>query len=162
MKKFVSPFQGFNLFFVAHTQGVALGYPVLRFQRAAYLLALSIIFLFCGCVNSLHPYNTPSDQTLKIVSPTPQQYVLKVNDALNGLSKHYEVGSDGIVNFHVPSLPRGCAVRFLDVIKIADHRLEDVQAIELVKDGKSVRKLSLDDIAKLELDPNGIPRLKAK
>jgi len=30
---FVSPFQGSNLFLGHETQGVALGYPVMRFQR---------------------------------------------------------------------------------------------------------------------------------
>ncbi len=122
----------------------------------------TLLFTFCGCVNSLHPYNTPSEQVLKIVSPTPQGYVLRVNDALNDRYKNYQVGSDGIVNFHVPNLPRGCAVRFLGIVKIADNRPEDVRAIELVKDGKFVHKLSLNDIAKLELDSNGIARLKVK
>lgn len=136
-------------------------------KTVAALTSTSAVFsafllMFCGCVNSLHPYNTPSDQTLKIVSPTPQEYVLRVNDALNGRYKDYQVGSDSVVNFHVPSLPRGCAVRFLGVVKIADNRPEDVRAIELLKDGKSIRKLSLDDIAKLELDSNGVACVKLK
>ena len=110
----------------------------------------------------LHPYNTPSDQTLRIVSPKPQHYIVKIHDVLNDGHKTYEVGSDGVVNFHVPSLPRACSAYFLGFVKIRDNKPENLRVIELLNDGKTVRKFSLKDLAKLNRDPNGVPLLKVK
>ena len=159
VRKFVSPFQGFNLFFVAPSQGVALGFPVLRFQR---ILTFALAFTLSGCVNSLHPYNAPSDHSLKIINQVPGKYVVRVENGFGGEHKDYPVGSDGIVSFHVPSQPRGCSIRFLGIVKIAETHSEDVQAIELLKNERCVKKLSLNDIAKLKSDSDGIPRLKVK
>ena len=128
----------------------------------AVTMACTLLVLLCGCAYSLHPYNTPSVQSLKIVSNSPQRYSVRVNDKLGNEQKDYSVGSDGVVSFQVPSLPRGCAVRLFGVIKIADHQPEDVKAILLIKDQQTVRELSLNDISHLPADSNGDRQLKAK
>ena len=125
-------------------------------------MACTLVVLLCGCAYSLHPYNTPSVQSLKIVNDSPQQYIVRVDDKLGNEQKDYLVGSDGVVSFQVPSLPRGCAVRLFGVIKIADHQPEDVKAILLIKDEQTVRELSLNDISHLPADSNGVRQLKAK
>jgi hypothetical protein len=126
------------------------------------MMACSLVVLLCGCAYSLHPYNAPSVQSLKIVSDYPQRYSVRVDDKLGNKQNDYSVGSDGVVSFQVPSLPRGCAVLLFGVIKIADHQSEDVKAILLIKDRQAIRALSLNDISKLPADLNGVRQLKTK
>jgi len=99
---------------------------------------------------------------LRIVAPVPQNIVVRVDDGFGEKHKDYSVGSDGLVRFDVPSLPRGCAVRLFGAVKIADSRSEDVRAIHLMKDNKIVRKLSLNDISKLPVDAHGVRVMKVK
>jgi hypothetical protein len=115
-----------------------------------------------GCTYALHPYNTPSDQTLRVVNPTPEQYSMRVEDLCRDEHKVYPVDTNGIVSFHVPSLPRGCAVYLFGGLKVSDARSENVRAVELQKDGRTVRKLSLNDIAKLATDTNGVRQIKIR
>ena len=126
------------------------------------MLAGVLVILLCGCAYSLHPYNTPSAQSLKIIGETPQKYIIRVDDKLGNEQKDYQVGSDGVVSFQVPSLPRGCAVRLFGVIKVGDSQPEDVKAILLIKDGQTVRKLSPNDISNLPVDSTGVRALKVK
>ena len=130
-------------------------------KRAYFVVVLSVVLL-CGCTYALHPYNAPSQQTLKIVAPVPQNIIVRVDDGFGETHKDYAVSPDGLVRFDVPALPRGCAVRLFNVIKIADSRSEDVRAIHLVKDDKVVRKLSLNDISKLSVDSQGVRLMKVK
>lgn len=97
-----------------------------------------------GCVHALHGYNAPSRQSLQIQTPTPERYTVRVND-----TQSYPVPSDGCVSFDVPSLPRGCAVYLFGLVKVADHRSEDVVAIDVMRDGQVIRQLSLSQISKL-------------
>jgi hypothetical protein len=66
------------------------------------------------------------------------------------------VAADGFVSFEVPPLPRGCAVYLFGLVKVADHRSEDVQAIQILKDGDVVRRLSLNQLSELPVGPDGI------
>ena len=123
-------------------------------QRRAITLACAFVILLCGCAYSLHPYNTPSVQSLKIVSNSPQRYILRVDDKLGNEQKDYSIGSDGFVCFQVPSLPRGCAVRLFGVIKIADHQPEDVKALAASnKVTDAARMLRLYEKAKVAPPP---------
>jgi hypothetical protein len=124
------------------------------------ILSFASIPFLSGCVYSLHPYNVPASQTLKIIDDSPQDYVVRVDDSLGNRHVDYPVTPDGLVSFQVPSLPRGCAVRLFGLIRISDYRAEDVKAFQLSRDGKTVRKLSLDDISNLPLDSNGVGQVK--
>ena len=126
------------------------------------MMTCALVASLCGCTYSLHPSNTPSEQSLKIVSEAPQKYLVRVDGSPGDEHKDYPVGSDGIVRFRVPQLPRGCAVRLFGVIKVADNKSEDVRAIQLIKDGKTVRKLSLNDITKLPVGTNGVREVRIK
>lgn len=132
-------------------------------REVALLIAVACaLFVVSGCAYHLHPYNAPSDQTLKVLHPMPERFSVRVENLIEDKHAVVPVGTNGIVNFHVPSLPRGCAVYLFEVVKISDSRPEDVRAINLQKDGKTVRKLSLNDIAKLGTDTNGVRQIKVK
>jgi hypothetical protein len=110
------------------------------------LLALTLT----GCVYALHPYNAPSQQSLQIQPPAPQRYTVHIDDG-----QSYPVAADGRVSFEVPPLPRGCAVYVFGLVKVADHRSEDVRAIQILREGDVVRRLSLNQISELPTGPDG-------
>ncbi len=147
---------------------VKLPKAILRVQRARAfgywlsILSLVGIPLLSGCVYSLHPHNIPTIQTLRINGDTPQNYLVRVDDSVRDRHVDYPVASNGLVSFQVPSLPSGCAVRLFGLVKISDHRPEDVRAFQLARDGKTVRRLSLDDISNLPLDSNNIRQVKVE
>lgn len=97
-----------------------------------------------GCVYALRPSNPTTPQTLQIHAPKPERYAVRVADA-----QPHQVASDGNVSFEVPPLQSGCAVYLCGLVKVADHRPEDVRAIQLLEDGQVVLRLSLNQIAGL-------------
>jgi len=113
---------------------------------AGPLLALTVT----GCVYALHPSNAGSRQSLQIQPPAPERYTVRVNDG-----ESYRVADDGRVGFEVPALSRGCAVYLFGLVKVADHRSEDVQAIQVLKDGGVVRRLSLNELSELPVESDG-------
>src|SRR6267154_288024 len=131
-------------------------------SRPALLVCsiLLITSMLSGCSYSLHPYNAPVDETIRIVSPRPEEYSIRVDD--DEKITDYKVGSNGLVSFHVPRLPRGCAVYFLNTVKVSDHRSGGFRAIKLTRGGRVVRKLSLNDLAKLPSGTGGIRELKTQ
>jgi hypothetical protein len=113
-------------------------------MRQALATALLVAFLTAGCVHSLHPYNAPSTQSLRIQAPAPERYSIRVAEG-----QSYAVAPDGRVSFAVPALPRGCSTYLFGVVKVADHRAEDVPAVHVLRQGQVVRRLSLNQIAQL-------------
>ena len=126
------------------------------------MLSVGMAAAFTGCTYSLHPYNTPSNQTIRIVGQAPQEYVVRVEANGGGEFKDYTVATNGLVTILVPSLPRGSAVRGFGLVKVADSQSEDVKAICLVKNGKAVREFSLNDLSKLSTDSEGVRQMKVK
>jgi hypothetical protein len=119
-------------------------------RTAAHLLTLLALLLLTGCVYALRPYNSPSQQRLHLITTSPERYLVRVAG-----TQDYPVASNGHVMFDVPRLPRGCAVYLFGIMKIADAKSEDVRAIQLLREGKMIRKLSLRQIDKLPADGDG-------
>jgi hypothetical protein len=113
---------------------------------AALLIGASVT----GCVYALRPSNLASQQKLRLETAAPQQYSVQVADKVEE-----RVPPDGRIVVAVPPLERGCATYLFGLVKIKDQSPENVRAI-VVKDGdRVVKKLSLNDIAKLPTDGNG-------
>src|SRR5260370_20345044 len=106
-------------------------WDLLRFSNLRALSACVASVGLCGCVYALHPYNAPSDHSLRVADPAPEHYVLQVADPATKEKNQYKVGADGLVDFHVPRLSRGCAVYLFSFLKVSDQRCEDVKAIRL-------------------------------
>jgi hypothetical protein len=131
-------------------------------RRAFVVTACALVVLVCGCTTSLRPYNLPSEHSLKILNQTPQNYFVRVEDKLSDTKNDYVVGTDGVVQFHVPRLPRGCDIYLFSLIKIDENRPEDVQAIQLIRDGRVVKKLSLNEVSRLPRNSDGVAQLQIK
>lgn len=120
-------------------------------MRCAFIISslLSLTFL-TGCAYALRPYNTPSQQKLHFQTASPTNFVVRVAE-----TETFIVAAEGRVVFDVPRLPRGCDTYLFGVIKIGDGSPERVPAIHVLRDGKVVRKLSLQKIGELPVDAEG-------
>jgi hypothetical protein len=127
----------------------------LRRQVSAPIAAAALATALTGCVHALHAYNQPGPERLHLVSKRSGTLLIRVEGHDETL-----VPADGRVEINVPRLPRGCSVYLVGIIKMRDGSPERVRAIHVVRDGKVVRKLSLDDIHDLPLEPGGYRKLK--
>jgi hypothetical protein len=113
--------------------------------------------LLCGCAYALHQYNQPSQEKLRVQSSTPEQYTIRVAD-----NAGYQVPPDGRVTVDVPRLERGCSTYLFGVVKVKDASPYNVPAIHLNKGNRTIRKLSLNDLAKLPVDEEGYHLVKVE
>jgi hypothetical protein len=72
----------------------------------------------------------------------------------------YPVAADGHVTFIVPSFQHGCDIYLFGVAKVRDGAAEDVRVIEVRRDARVIRRLSLTQIAKLPRDEAGYAVIK--
>jgi hypothetical protein len=133
--------------------------PDVRLLCALLPLAICLVvawFPLCGCAHALRPYNQPTEVKLRVQSPNPQEYSVAVGD-----KAAVPILADGCITIHVPRLERGCAMYVLG-IKVKDGSPYEVRAIQLNRGNRTVRKLSLNDVAKLPVDDKGYRVLKAE
>lgn len=117
-----------------------------------FLASLPLAFLASGCVYALHVASHPTDVKIRVQASQPQQHIVRV--ALNSPAD-YPVASDGRVQFTVPRFSNGCDVYVFGVIKTRDGSAESVRVVELRRDARVVRRLSLAQIAALSKDDAG-------
>jgi hypothetical protein len=122
-----------------------------------FLASLTLAFLVSGCVTALHVASPPTPVQLRLQSSQPQQHIVRV--ALE-TPADYQVASDGRVQFTVPPFWNGCDVYVFGVIKVRDGSAENVRVVELRREGRIVRKLSLAEISKLPKDEAGFSVVK--
>jgi hypothetical protein len=113
--------------------------------------------LFGGCAYRLKPYSQASQQKIRVKSALPHDYTVSVAD-----ENTFQVPEDGRVIVDIPQLPRGCDVYLFEVVKIGDGSPYNLRVIQLKQKNRVIRKLSLNDIAKLPVDKEGYHVLKVK
>jgi hypothetical protein len=124
-------------------------------RHVAIACLLGVCGAAAGCVVADGPYNQPSRVKLHLESPTPQVYTVQVaSDAA------FPVGTDGRVVVKVPRLERGHATYMFGVAKVSESSPYDIVAIDLKEGGRTVRKLSLNDLKKLPTDSEGCTLVK--
>ena len=118
--------------------------------QSAILLALAV--LLSGCALGL-PFRSPrTDLKLRIQSPNPALYTVRV--ALDPPAD-YAVGADGSVAFTVPSFRSRADHVYLCGLKIKDATATRVPVIELRRGTRVARKLSLEQASRLPQDDTG-------
>ena len=110
-----------------------------------------------GCVHTDGPYNPPSQERLRLESKVPQTYAVQVADGAE-----VPVAADGRVVVEIPRLQRRHAAYLFGVAKVSESSPEDMPAIALKKEGRTVRKFSLNDLKKLQTDGEGYKLLKVE
>jgi hypothetical protein len=108
-----------------------------------------------GCVYALHPYNKPGPEKLHLVSEKAGRYSVRIDG-----HGDTAVGTDGRVVLNVPGLRRGCSVYLFGVMKVGNGSPERIKAINVLRNGKVVRRLSLETLHRLPVDEDGYRILK--
>jgi hypothetical protein len=75
------------------------------------------------------------------------------------LTNDFPVSPDGAVTIDVPRLPRSCSWVFFG-FNITDGSPKSLKAIQIVRNGRIVRQLSLRQIEALSLDNRGVRQIK--
>ncbi len=122
-------------------------------QRALpFLTLLPLALCGSGCVYALRTASQPTDVKLRVQAAHPQQHLVRVAvDSPAG----YLVAPDGRVQFTVPRFSNGCDVYVFGLIKTRDGSAESVRVVELRRDARVVRRLSLAQISDLPKEEAG-------
>jgi len=118
---------------------------------------IAVCVALTGCVHADGPYNQPSQEKLQLESKAPQAYTVQVAD-----KAEVPVGADGRVVVEIPRLQRSHKTYLFGVAKVGESSPEDVAAIALKKDGRTVRTLSLNDLKHFPTDSEGYRVLKVE
>jgi len=124
------------------------------------LTALSGIFTFIptGCAYRLPAGDPPSHETVRILVPSPEQYVFSVN---TGSTVSYAVPANGRVTMVIPGYRPSCGVYLFDNIKVGgDEDILKVWSISIKHNGKVVRNISLRKLRSFPTDQDGYRILK--
>jgi hypothetical protein len=107
-----------------------------------------------GCAYRLPPGTPPFQQRLRIIDNNPDLYVVRAQ------GNDYAVPKDGRIAFTV-GLPRqGCSVYLFNVIPIRRPPSPTEEKIVSIMLGTSVvQRLSVQDLASLPSDVEGVPQL---
>ena len=114
------------------------------------------LILLSGCTKALLMSNASAQEKVKVSSPNTREYRIVIAD-----STVYSIPDDGQVIIEIPRLPSGCATYAFGV-RVANTSSYDVPTIRLEKGGSIVRRLSLNELAKLPMDGEGYHILKVK
>jgi hypothetical protein len=125
------------------------------FRLFSLLVGLSCLG---ACALALLPYNSPSQQRIVVVAPSPQRYSVRVD--VEG-SSVIQVPATGRVLVDIPVLPRACSRYFLG-IKMSEGAPDRRKVIQLLRENRIVRKLSLDDVSRLPTDASGWREVKLR
>ena len=106
---------------------------------------------------ALQPSSPPTDVKLKVQTAHPQDHSVRVTV---GLPADYPVASDGRVEFTVPRFSHGCDHYLFGFIKTRNGAAECVRPVELRREGRVLRRLSLAQIAELPRDEGGFGVVK--
>jgi len=121
---------------------------------------LLLVTLLMGCAYHLHPFSPPTVVKLHLQATRPERYDVRVT--AREPASDYPVTPDGRVTFTVPPFRRGCSTYLFDVIKINDATPARTRVVELRREQRVVRKLSLSQIAKLPEDAAGYRIVRVK
>ena len=123
-----------------------------------FLAALPLTFICSGCVYALG-MSRPTSVQLRVVSSQPQQHIIRVR---RDGPTDFPVASDGGVAFTVPGGDSRCSVYLFGVLKVSDGSGQGDPVVELRRDERVIRTLSLRQIAKLPADDAGYRIVKLK
>jgi len=146
--------------------------------KIVYLMAAAAVVLSCsGCAYRLYAPIPSSQERVRIVTKTPDLYVLHIAERVTTLRKpavrnalptdvahvaNYQVPSDGRVTVRIPSFRPNCGVYLFNRIKVGGggHDALKTWDISIAYGGRTLRRLSLKQLRDLPADSNGYRLLK--
>jgi hypothetical protein len=136
-----------------------------KFGFLAFLGLLAIATSQSGCVTACGPGRCPPRQKVRLVTDSPTNYTIRVSPTHRYSDEAVDtsVGGDGHVEFDVPVYTPHCKQYLFGVIRLnPDGRPEAERRIRVMQGEKTIRKMSVDDIAKLPKDEGGFYTLKLR
>lgn len=114
---------------------------------------LGAVLIQAGCAYRLYAAVPPSHGLIRVVADSPEQYSVEVSTRS---VKQYEVPHDGRVAIDIPSYRFPCGVYLFDAIKVGGYSdpLKN-WIVSVTRNGKTVRKQSLQAIQKSPTDEGG-------
>jgi hypothetical protein len=134
------------------------------FKRTlSFLVTASLVgwtLTLASCAYRLPAFTLPSQELVRIVTKKPEQYTAQVD---TGRVNEYEVPPDGRVKVGIPPYRSSCGVYLFNVVKVGgyDSPLK-AWSISIARNGKTVRKLSVQAVRELAADQAGYHILKIK
>jgi hypothetical protein len=119
-------------------------------RLGALLLAIVTVPSIAGCFYALHCDSLLCEQRLHIEASQPSRYAVRVFE-----DEAIPVSDNGLVMFEVPRMMGKCSRIVIGVGKLDDGDPRNRKVIHVLRDGKVIRKLSLNSIEKLPLDEQG-------
>jgi hypothetical protein len=128
-------------------------------RTVALLLSLfAAALLTNGCVLALPGYNDPFNEKLRVVGDAPSQFDVSIEGSDLG---QLAVPEDGRLLLEFPVLPRECSTYFLG-IRVEDRSVTGRKLIHISRDGRVVKKLSVNKLRKLPVDASGYHLLRMR
>ena len=121
---------------------------------------MALVVSLAGCAFRLPPAAPPTQEMIRIVANTPEQYVVQVNA---GTVRKYDVPHDGSIKIDIPSYRRSCGVYLFDAIKVGGYG-DPLKGwtVSVTRNGKTVHKQSLRATQKSPTDEGGYHAVKIR
>jgi hypothetical protein len=122
-------------------------------NSAITILLLGLVLTLTGCAYRLPAFAPPSQELVRIVASTPEKYTVQVN---TGTVNNYDVPHDGRIKVGIPPYRPSCGVYLFNAVKVGGYGdpLKN-WTVSVNRNGKTLRKLSLQATKKLPTDDAG-------
>jgi len=113
-------------------------------------ITLSSILLVTSCAYRLRATTLPRQFNLRLVTSSPEIYAIRVQQ------KEFTVAADGRASVQIPAVHPGCGVYLFGRIPV-NHPVDPLRQkmILITSGGKTVKKLSVDELLRLPIDNSG-------
>lgn len=112
-----------------------------------------------GCALALPAYNRPFKVHVVVVAPEPERYEVVIDGSDHSLEP---VSEDGRVTLQFPVLPRYCDPYLFGAIRLRDRSVENRKIVRFVRDGRVVKRLSVNQIRRFPEDSTGRHRIPVR
>jgi hypothetical protein len=122
-------------------------------KSAIPILLIGLVLALTGCAYRLPAFAPPSQELVRIVASTPEQYTVQVN---TGTVNDYEVPNDGRIKVGIPPYRSSCGVYLFNAVKVGGFG-DPLKSwtVSINRNGEPVRTLSLRATQKLPTDDAG-------
>jgi hypothetical protein len=122
-------------------------------NSAITILLIGLVLTLTGCAYRLPAFAPPSQEMVRIVASTPEQFTVQVN---TGTVNNYDVPNDGRIKVGIPPYRPSCGVYLFNTLKVGGYG-DPLKSwtVSINRNGKTVRTLSLRATQKLPTDEAG-------
>jgi hypothetical protein len=127
---------------------------MMRSRNCAVTISLiGLVLTLASCAYRLPIFAPPSQELIRIVANTPEQYTVQVNTER---MDDYDVPHDGRIKVGIPAHRPSCGVYLFNAVKVGGYSDPlKTWGVLISRNGKTVRKLSFRAVQKLATDAAG-------